>query len=34
MESQTTKYLRKLNQINISNIQQTQYALRTVIDKL
>ena len=36
MDSQTTKYLTKPYKINISNIQQTQtqYPLKTIIDKL
>ena len=34
MDFYTTKYLAKLNQINVSNIQQTQCPLKTIIDKL
>ena len=34
IESQTTKYFTKLNHNNFRNIQQTQYSLKTTINKL
>ena len=34
MESYTTNILQNIIKINISNIQQTQHFLKTIIDKL